>query len=124
MQHLTTFKIAFLLLFASSFLLLNYCIKGKGDIVEQLLTVSEDFKGVKAMGKFNVVVFLGQSKTVIAKGNQNIINKLITDVNNDGILELKLEPGNYLDFDLTVYISIPTASYFGTTSEGDLTLVQ
>jgi hypothetical protein len=49
---------------------------------------------------------------------------LKTNVNNDGILELELEPGNYLDFDLTVYISIPTATYFGTTSEGDLTLVQ
>jgi hypothetical protein len=124
MHHLTKFKTAFLLVFAAVILLLNSCIKGKGDIVEQLLTVSENFTGVKAMGKFNVVVFLGQSKTVIAKGNQNIINRLKTNVNNDGILELELEPGNYLDFDLTVYISIPTATYFGTTSEGDLTLVQ
>jgi hypothetical protein len=124
MQHLTKFKTAFLLVFAAVFLLLNSCIKGKGDIVEQLLTVSENFTGVKAMDKFNVVVFLGQSKTVIAKGNQNIINRLKTNVNNDGILELELEPGNYLDFDLTVYISIPTATYFGTTSEGDLTIVQ
>jgi hypothetical protein len=123
MHQLSKFKTAYLLLFSVA-ILFNSCIKGKGDIVEQLLTVSEDFTGVKAMGKFNVVVFLGQSKTVIAKGNQNIINKLITNVNNDGILELKLEPGNYLDFDLTVYISIPTASYFGTSSEGDLTLVQ
>jgi hypothetical protein len=125
MKNPLIFKsVLFLMLFASTILLLNSCIKGKGDIVEQLLTVSENFTGVKAMGKFNVVVFLGQSKTVIAKGNQNIINRLKTNVNNDGILELELEPGNYLDFDLTVYISIPTATYFGTTSEGDLTLVQ
>jgi hypothetical protein len=112
------------MLFASTILLLNSCIKGKGGIVEQQIIVADDFTGVKAMGKFNVVVFLGQSKTVIAKGNQNIINRLKTNVNNDGILELELEPGNYLDFDLTVYISIPIATYFGTTSEGDLTLVQ
>jgi len=125
MKNPLIFKsVLFLMLFASTILLLNSCIKGKGGIVEQQIIVADDFTGVKAMGEFNVVVFLGQSKTVIAKGNQNIINRLKTNVNNDGILELELEPGNYLDFDLTVYISIPTATYFGTTSEGDLTLVQ
>jgi len=125
MKNPLIFKsVLFLMLFASTILLLNSCIKGKGGIIEQQIIVADDFTGVKAMGEFNVVVFLGQSKTVIAKGNQNIINRLKTNVNNDGILELELEPGNYLDFDLTVYISIPTATYFGTTSEGDLTLVQ
>jgi hypothetical protein len=125
MKNPLIFKsVLFLMLFASTILLLNSCIKGKGGIIEQQIIVADDFTGVKAMGEFNVVVFLGQSKTVIAKGNQNIINRLKTNVNNDGILELELEPGNYLDFDLTVYISIPIATYFGTTSEGDLTLVQ
>lgn len=114
----------FLFLFSGIILLLNSCIKGKGGIVEQQITISDDFTGVKAMGEFNVVVVLGSAKTVIAKGNQNIIDRLITNVNNDGVLELELEPGNYREFDLTVYISIPSATYFGTSAEGDLTVVQ
>jgi hypothetical protein len=113
-----------LMLFAGTIFILNSCIKGKGGIVEQQITVTDDFTGVKAMSEFNVVVVLGSAKTVIAKGNQNIIDRLITNVNNDGILELELEPGNYREFELTVYISIPFATYLGTSSEGDLTVVQ
>ena len=125
MKNPLIFKsVLFLMLFASTILLLNSCIKGKGGIVEQQITVADDFTGVKAMGEFDVVVVLGSAKTVIAKGNQNIIDRLITNVNNDGILELELEAGNYRKYELTVYISIPFASYFGTSSDGDLTVVQ
>ena len=125
MKNLIIFKPAlYLMLFAGTIFILNSCIKGKGGIVEQQITVDDDFTGVKAMSEFNVVVVLGSAKTVIAKGNQNIIDRLLTNVNNDGILELELEPGNYREFDLTVYISIPFATYFGTSSDGDLTVVQ
>ncbi len=125
MKNPLIFKsVLFLMLFASTILLLNSCIKGKGGIVEQQITVADDFTGVKAMGEFDVVVVLGSAKTVIAKGNQNIIDRLITYVNNDGILELELEAGNYRKYELTVYISIPFANYFGTSSDGDLTVVQ
>ena len=95
MKNPLIFKsVLFLMLFASTILLLNSCIKGKGGIVEQQITVADDFTGVKAMGEFDVVVVLGSAKTVIAKGNQNIIDRLITNVNNDGILELELEAGD------------------------------
>lgn len=124
MQHLSTFKIVFLLLFASSFLLLNSCIKGKGSIVEQQISIQDNFTGVKSLGPFDVVVVLGTAQSVIAKGQQNIINRLIATVNSNDQLELELEQGNYRDFELTVFVTVPASKYFGLTGTGDMTVIQ
>ena len=115
------------LLFSSALLIifiLSACIKGEGSIVEQSLTIESAFSGVKSMGAFDVVVVLGSAQTVIAKGNQNIIDRLLLNVNSEGILEIELEQGNYREFELTVYLSVPVAKYFAITGSGDLTVIQ
>lgn len=104
--------------------LLQGCIKGEGPIVQQAVSISDPISGVKAMGSFDVIVTLGTAQSVTAEGQQNIIDRLITRVTNEGVLELELERGNYKDFEMTVYVTIPTGNNFILTGSGDMTVVQ
>ena len=121
----TIFKSSILLLTVVSAILLtmNACIKGKGDVVQELLTV-DSFTGVKLKGSFDVEVVLGGQQSVTAEGNQNIIDRIIARVNSDGVLELELEKGNYKEFQLKIYVSVPVATYFAITGSGDMSIVE
>jgi hypothetical protein len=104
-------------------LLLTACIKGKGDLTEQNISISDAFRGVLVKGDFDVTIILGGSPNIVAKGHQNIIDRLITKINN-GVLELELERGNYSAYELNLQITMPIADYFGKTSSGDITIIQ
>lgn len=98
---------------------LNSCaqIKGEGPIVTKELKV-EDFTGVALKGSFNVEVEQGD-KSVRAKGNQNIIDRLDLEV-KDGVLKVKLEKGNYRDFELTVFVSTRNITELAVAGSGDM----
>jgi hypothetical protein len=101
---------------------LNSCVKGKGDIVQQSFESVEPFTGLELKDLFNVEVTLGGQQEVLAVGNQNIIDRLILNVDSDGVLNMELERGNYRDIQLTLYITVPYADYFKLAGSGNMTV--
>lgn len=101
---------------------LNSCVKGKGEIVQQSFESVEPFTGLDLKDMFNVEVTLGGQQEVLAVGHQNIIDRLILNVDADDVLNMELERGNYKDFQLTLYITIPYADYFKLSGSGNMTL--
>lgn len=81
------------------------CIGGEGKVVNDTLSIS-DFNAIESDGCFNVVIDYDSVQSVVAVGNQNIIDRLQTYVHND-TWNIKLEPGNYCDYELTIYITLP-----------------
>ena len=121
MKKISKFSPPLLLIAISVLMTMNACIKGSGDVVQEMLTV-EPFTGVSLRSSYDVVVTLGAQQAVLAEGHQNIIDRIITRVNSDGVLELDLEKGNYREFDLIVYVTVPIATYFSILGSGDMTI--
>mgnify|MGYP000939271252 CR=1 FL=1 len=84
---------------------LPICIEGEGDVVTEELDLS-NFNSIESNGSFDVVIEYGETQKVVAVGHQNIINRLKTYVSSN-TWEIELERGNYCNFDLTIYITIP-----------------
>lgn len=91
---------------------------GEGPVVEKGFA-KEPFHGVELDGSFDVTINQGVQQNVLVLGNENIIDKLKMDVLN-GILYLSLEPGNYVNYDLEVKLTIPTIDYVSLSGSGDI----
>lgn len=104
-------------------IILQSCIKGEGPIIQDIIEVNGVIKGLKSKGDFDVVVIFGTDQTVIAEGYQNVIKNLNVNLNANGFLELELIQGNYVDLDLTIYVTISKGHYFSQTAKGDLTFI-
>lgn len=101
---------------------LNSCVKGKGEIVQQSFESVEAFSGLELKDMFNVEVTLGGQQEILAVGHQNIIDRLILNVDGEDVLNMELERGNYRDVELTLYITVPYADYFKLAGSGNMLL--
>lgn len=96
-------------------------IEGIGPIVEEEINL-ENFDKLNTDCSFDVVIEQGETQRVVAKGQQNIIDRLRTNViNNEWLIDL--ENGNYRDFDLTIHITMPDVRDLAIDGSGDITLI-
>ncbi len=107
-------------LFFSSCIFDDIGIRGEGEVVARLLDI-EDVTGVKVNGSFDVVIQQGSEQLIEAVGHENIIDRLDTDIKN-GTVELELIHGFYHDFELTIYVTVPTIEYINLNGSGDVEL--
>jgi hypothetical protein len=81
-------------------------IEGVGTITTETLYLQE-FSGIYMEGADNVVISYGPEQEVEVTGHPNIISLIKTDVTN-GVWHMGLENGNYGEYELTYYITLPT----------------
>jgi len=93
-------------------------ITGTGPIVTQEFDVAS-FDKVEAATVIDVDIVQGDSIKVVAEGNENIMNYLeIKVVNNK--LRVDLVHGSFGNFDMKVYVTMPTVSEIEIESTGDI----
>ncbi len=95
-------------------------IEGIGPVVDQELNL-DSFDKISTDCSFDVVIEQGSTQKVVASGQQNIIDRLRTNVVNDEWL-IDLDNGNYRDFDLTIHITMPNVEALTIDGSGDITL--
>ncbi|GET23218.1 head GIN domain-containing protein [Prolixibacter denitrificans] len=93
-------------------------ITGEGPVVTKTITVP-DFTGIDLAGAANIIITQGATQTVEVSAQQNIIDRLETNVSG-GIWTVKLEDGNYTNYDLTIYITVPTISSLLVSGSGNI----
>ena len=93
--------VTLLLLFSGE----TFVVEGKGPVVSRKLNI-ESFKGIDLKGSFNVHIKYGTKQKVVAKGQQNIIDRLNRDV-ADNVWSISLKKGNYRNFNLDIFITVP-----------------
>lgn len=94
------------------------CIHGSGPIVSRTLNI-DDFNGFDLRGSFNATLQKGNELKVIAEGQENIIDQLSLQVIG-GKWNIKLKEGCYIDYQLTIHIYSPNIEEFGTSSTGNI----
>ncbi len=97
-----------------------FFVEGKGDIVKQTLTLS-DFSAIESNEALNVVITQGDGQEVTVEGHQNIIDRLKLNVDNK-TWDIEFEHGNYRNYELTVYITIPTLTDVTLCGSGNITI--
>ncbi len=102
------------------FSLLTACniITGEGPIVEKTIEL-DAFTGVEMDGSFDLVLDQGVQQKVVVAGNQNILDRLKLEV-LDNRLYISLEPGNYMNFELEVRVTLPTVDHVSLSGSGDV----
>ncbi len=93
------------MLFATGCVREDFCIRGEGQITEVSINL-DDFNSINLRGSMDVVISYGDKQEVFAEGHRNIIDHLETSV-HDGIWSIGLDQGCFLNFELTVYITLP-----------------
>lgn len=93
---------------------------GEGPVVEKGFA-HEAFSAVELDGSFDLNINQGAIQNVVVSGNENIIDKLQMTV-SDNVLYLSLEPGNYMNYDLDVNVTIPTIERVTLNGSGDINL--
>jgi len=122
-QNLLVIIVLFFSLMFSSCIYLdldNICVRGEGPIVEQELSIA-DFNEIDLGASFNVVISQGPVQKVLAVGNRNIIDHLNTNVYS-GQWNAGFEHGCFSDFDLTVYVTVPSIDQIKLSGSGDVEL--
>lgn len=93
-------------------------IEGEGTITSQTLNVAE-FSKLAAAGISDVHIQYGSQQKVEVKGHPNLFGRIETEVRN-GTWYCQLEDGNYGNYELTYYITIPSIEQISTTGTGDV----
>ena len=93
-------------------------ISGEGPVVTKTITVPE-FTGIDLAGAANIIISQGTTQKVEVAAQQNIIDRLETNVSG-GIWIVKLEDGSYSNYDLTIYITVPTISSMLVSGSGNI----
>jgi len=96
--------------------------EGEGDIITKTLDLS-DIDRFSNDGSFDVFVEQGATQNVVVEGQSNIIDRLLTRV-DDGRWDIKLKPGSYSDFSLTVKITTPDIEEMIIDGSGDVFIDQ
>ncbi len=120
---MNTTRLMKVLLFCTSLMIIS-CQKdqihmeGEGDIVTKTLTLS-DFSGLDLAVAGKVVITQGDIQEVRATGHANIIDRLTTSVSGD-IWNIELEKGNYQNYELTIYVTIPNLNAVYLSGSGEV----
>jgi len=93
-------------------------VTGEGPVVTKTITVPE-FSGIDLAGAANIIISQGATQNVEVSAQQNIIDRLLTKVAG-GIWTVKLEDGNYSNYDLTIHITVPVIRSISVSGSGNV----
>lgn len=121
-QSLTAIVLLGTIIFSSCENVVDYshCVEGKGEIIETDLS-ADSFSGLELKSSYNVVIRQGMRQEIKAVGHRNVIEDLELTVKN-GSLNCGLEENCYLNYQLTLYVTVPTVSNLKVTGSGDIIL--
>lgn len=93
-------------------------IEGDGNITTKSLDIAK-FSKISVEGADDVIIKYGNEQQVVVTGNPNIIDRIRTEVNND-TWYIELENGNYGEYELTYYLTLPSLEQVSTSGTGDV----
>lgn len=96
----------------------NFGFSGEGSVVSETLEL-DNIQGIKLNGSFDVVLRQGPVQVIKAEGHQNIIDRLELDVHN-GTWDIELLPGQYHNYQLTIYVTVPELNLVQLNGSGDI----
>lgn len=99
----------------------NVKIEGEGPIVSQDL-VLDDFSAIEVTGADNVVITYGPVQSVTVEGQANIISRINREVRNN-TWSIKLQNGNYGNYELTYNLTLPALEEVVNEGTGDVSVV-
>ncbi|HKK64198.1 MAG TPA: head GIN domain-containing protein [Bacteroidales bacterium] len=108
-NRLTLVAIAMLTLTLTSCYDNYYYIEGNGRIVTETLDL-DTFDGIVMQGVEDVDISYGDEQKVVVTGDENIIQMISHDV-KDNTWYMHLQRGNYRNYDLKYYITLPRINY-------------
>ena len=97
-------------------------IEGLGEIDTMILQVDQ-FNGIAQEGASDVYISYGETQEVKVTGHPNIISRIETDVIN-GVWFIELENGNYSDYELTFYLTMPLLNEASSSGSGNIHVTQ
>lgn len=97
-------------------------IEGLGEIDTMILQVDQ-FTGIASEGSTDVYITYGETQEVKVTGHPNIISRIETDVIN-GVWFIELENGNYSDYELTYYLTMPMLNEVSSSGSGNIHVTQ
>ena len=97
-------------------------IEGLGEIDTVILQVDQ-FTGIAQEGVSDLYITYGEMQEVKVTGHPNIISRIETDVIN-GVWFIELENGNYTDYELTFYLTIPALDEVSSAGTGNIHITQ
>lgn len=97
-------------------------IEGLGEIDTVILQVDQ-FTGIAQEGASDVYISYGETQEVKVTGHPNIISRIETDVIN-GVWFIELENGNYSDYELTFYLTMPMLNEVSSSGSGNIHVTQ
>ena len=97
-------------------------IEGLGEIDTMILQVDQ-FTGIAQEGISDVYITYGETQEVKVTGHPNIISRIETDVIN-GVWFIELENGNYSDYELTFFLTIPVLNEASSSGSGNIHVTQ
>ena len=77
------------------------------------------FTGLRISDNMRATVNFGDEAEVLLTANENILDRIRTDVDN-GVLEVSLLRGNYRDIDISLEITIPELSFLKSTDDAEI----
>lgn len=112
--------------FAVTALLFNSCTKkhftivGTGTITTKTLQV-DDFTSINIEGVDDVIITYGTEQEVTVTGHPNIIGRIKTKVSNK-TWNIELEEGNYRNYELTYYLTLPVIENITSIGTGNVVI--
>lgn len=95
-------------------------IIGAGSIVTQEYTLN-DFTSVSGETVIDIEIVQGDVQSVIAEGHENMMSFLVLKVVG-GQLSVDLAPGNYSNFKMKIFITVPVLESVELESTGNITV--
>ena len=95
-------------------------IKGEGEPITKILAL-EDFNSISVVGSNDVIVKQGDKQEVKVIGHSNIIDKIELKVKN-GVWKVQLQKGDYADYQLKYYITLPEIKAVDLVGSAKVTL--
>jgi hypothetical protein len=99
----------------------NYFVRGVGPAIEQELILS-DFTKIDLKSSFNAIISQGPVQKVVAVGNENIIERLNTNV-TDQQWDMNFDMGCYSNFELIIYITVPSIEEVKLSGSGNIEMM-
>jgi len=107
-------------------LLFNSCtkdylqIEGTGTITTKTLQLN-DFTSINMLGVDDVIISYGAEQKVTVTGHPNIISRIKTKVSNK-TWNMELEDGNYGNYELTYYLTLPVIEKITNEGTGNIVI--
>jgi len=98
----------------------NLQIVGTGTVTTETLQLDE-FSSIYMLGVDDVIISYGAEQQVKVTGHPNIISRIKTKVSNK-TWTIELEEGNYGEYELTYYLTLPLIENITSSGTGDVVI--